>query len=48
MLRDPKKTFFFAEKRKKFARTGLTYVLSIFDKSGSPLALQEARDDNKS
>ena len=38
----------FAEKTQKLARTGLAYVLSILDKSGPPLALQEAHDDNKS
>ena len=38
---------FFAEKPQKFARTGLAYILSIFNKRDPPLALQDAHDDNR-
>ena len=44
----PQKNVVFAEKTQKFARTGLAYVLSFLNKSGPPLVLQEAHDDNKS
>ena len=40
------KNVIFAEKTQKFARTGLTYILSILNKSEPPLALQDAFEDN--
>ena len=43
---DPKNVIF-AEKTQKFARTGLTYIFSVLNKSEPPAALQEAHDDIK-